>query len=120
MQVERGVPSADSSVMPAETLLHMAVCGGASELFCKHSERLTPGAPADLIAIDTDSPNLWPTQNLVHSLVECVSGSNVRHSIIDGRLIMKDRDILSLDTEKIRYNVEKAVNEFPWLTSWNE
>lgn len=120
MQVERGVPSADSSVMPAETLLHMAVCGGASELFCKHSERLTPGAPADLIAIDTDSPNLWPTQNLVHSLVECVSGSNVLHSIIDGRLIMKDRDILSLDTEKIRYNVEKAVNEFPWLTSWNE
>lgn len=120
MQVERGVPSADSSVMSAETLLHMAACGGASELFCKLAERLTPGAPADLIAIDTDSPNLWPSQNLVHSLVECASGSNVRHSIINGRLIMKDRDILTLDTEKIRYNVKKAVNEFPWLTSWNE
>ena len=47
------------------------------------------GAPADLIAVDTGAPHLWPTQNLVHTLVESASGADVRHSIVNGKLLMR-------------------------------
>lgn len=118
MQVERGVTTADSSVMPAETLLSMVVRGGGAALRGALDGSIKAGAPADLIAIDMDCPRLWPTQNMVHTLVECASGSDVKHSIIDGKSVMKDRKILTMDMEKIRYETGQAADENPWLTSW--
>lgn len=118
MHVSHGLNTADSSVMPAEKLLTMATQGGANALFMDYRGLLAEGEPADLIALNTDVPHLFGTQNLVHSLVESASGADVTHSIIRGKLIMKDRALLTLDTEKLRYDIRKAEQENPWLTSW--
>ncbi len=119
INVTRGLENADSSVMSAETLLTMATKHGAAALFeTEEIGVIKAGAKADLIAIRTDSAALWPTQNLLHSVMESASGADVCHSIIDGRLVMKDRRLLTLDEEKIRYEAEKAFEKQPFLIHW--
>lgn len=118
MNVTRGVASADSCVMPAETLLTMAAQGGAAALMEPDLGRLQTGAPADLIAVDTGAPHLWPTQNLVHTLVESAGGSDVRHSIVNGTLLMKDRELLTMDVRRVRREAEVLFEKQPWLQNW--
>lgn len=118
MNVTRGVGTADSCVMPAETLLTMATRGGAAALMEPDLGVIEPGATADLIALDTDAPHLWPTQNLVHSLVESASGADVRHSIVNGKLLMRDRELLTIDRERVRREAERLFEKQPWLWNW--
>lgn len=118
MNVTRGVGTADSSVMPAGTLLAMAAQGGAAALMEPGLGVLQKGAPADLIAINTDAPHLWPTQNLVHTLVESASGADVRHSIVNGKLLMRDRELLTIDADRVRREAERLFERKPWLQSW--
>lgn len=118
MNVTRGVAEANSSIMPAQTLLRMATQGGAAALLEPETGAIRPGNLADLIAIDLDAPHLWPTQNLVHTLVESASGADVRHSIIDGALVMKDRELLTLDVQRIRREAELLFEKNPWLCCW--
>ena len=96
----------------------MATQGGAAALLQPGLGTIEPGSIADLIAIDTDAPHLWPTQNLVHSLVESASGADVRHSIVDGALLMKDRELLTLDQERICREAELLFEKNPWLCHW--
>lgn len=118
MNVTRGVAEANSSIMPAQTLLRMATQGGAAALLEPETGAIQPGNLADLIAVDIDAPHLWPTQNLVHTLVESASGADVRHSIIDGALVMKDRELLTLDADRIRREAELLFEKNPWLCHW--
>lgn len=118
MNVTRGVGTADSSVMPAETLLTMATRGGAAALMEPDLGVIEKGAPADLIAVNTDAPHLWPTQNLVHTLVESASGADVWHSIVNGKLLMRDRELLTIDRERVRREAERLFEKQPWLRSW--
>lgn len=118
MNVTRGVGTADSSIMPAETLLAMAARGGGAALMEPGLGVIEKGAPADLIALDIGAPHLWPTQNLVHTLVESASGADVRHSIVNGRLLMRDRELLTIDRERVRREAERLFEKQPWLRSW--
>ena len=118
INVTRGVAEANSSIMPAQTLLRMATQGGAAALLEPETGAIQPGNLADLIAVDIDAPHLWPTQNLVHTLVESASGADVRHSIIDGTLVMKDRELLTLDAERICREAELLFEKNSWLCHW--
>lgn len=118
MNATCGVGTADSSVMPAGTLLAMAARGGAAALTEPGLGVIEKGAPADLIAVNTDAPHLWPTQNLVHTLVESASGADVRHSIVNGKLLMRDRELLTVDSERVRREAELLFEKQPWLRDW--
>ena len=118
LNATRGVSAADSCVMPAKTLLTMATQGGAAALDEPGLGVIAPGAPADLIAIDTDQPHLWPTQNLVNTLVECASGRDVTDMIVAGRQVMEHRQILTLDEEEIRWNARRLTEQQPHLARW--
>ena len=119
MNVVRGLESADSSVMPAETLLRMATQGGAAALFEEEPVGVIEvGAKADLIALYKGSPALWPTQNLIHTMVESACGADVCHTIIDGRLVMKNRELLTLDEDRIRFEARQAFEREPFLIRW--
>ena len=118
MNVTRGVATADSSIMPAETLLKMATHGGGLALMEPGLGVMEPGAPADLIALDTYAPHLWPTQNLVHTLVESASGADVRHTIVNGKLLMRDRELLTIDRDRVRWEAERLFAKQPWLREW--
>ncbi|MFB6228668.1 MAG: amidohydrolase [Halobacteriales archaeon] len=92
----------DASAMDAETVVEIATAGGA-DLLGIDAGRIEAGANADLAVVDLDRPHLTPGHDLVSHLVYAARGGDVRHTVCDGRVLMRDRDVLTLD--------ETAVNE---------
>lgn len=101
MNVAYGITTGNPEIMPAKTLLSMAMAGGAQALMNSSLGAIRRGNLADIIAIDLDKPHLMPTGSLVNTLIESASGADVKHSIINGKLVMKDRNLLTIDEEKV-------------------
>ncbi|OLS34485.1 amidohydrolase family protein [Bacillus sp. MRMR6] len=105
-----GTPIFDPMVMPAKKLLELATLGGAKAMLQEdHVGTLEVGKKADLIGISIDHPHIQPTQNLVNSLVESVNSTDVSDMIVNGKVIMKNREVLTLDEEKIMFESKLAM-----------
>ena len=92
----------DPTVLSAETALRMATGSGARALGWEGlTGQIAPGMLADLIVVDFRKPHLTPVYNPVSHLVYAAGAADVRHSVIGGHLVMKDRTLLTLDLEEI-------------------
>lgn len=92
----------DPLPVSAQEALHCATLGGAGVLGAEqHIGSLAVGKKADCIVIDLNQPHLTPLYNPVSHLVYAVKGSDVLHSMVNGRLLMQDRKLLSLDEAAI-------------------
>jgi len=92
----------DPTVMPAPTVLEMATLGGARVLGMeKEIGSLEEGKKADVIILDLNKPHLQPVYNIISHLVYSATGADVRDVIIDGKVIMENRKLLSLDEGRI-------------------
>ena len=92
----------DPTAMSAATTLHAATMGGARVLSAEHLiGSLEPGKKADCIVLDLDQPHLTPLYHPVSHLVYAARGSDVIHSVINGRLVMRNRRLLTLDEAAI-------------------
>ena len=112
MNIYHGVPNGNPKVMPAETILKIVLEGGAAALNEEGSlGRLEAGYKADIISINMDQPHLCPTGNKIHTLFECVNAGDVEDMIVGGRILMKNREVLSLDEERIMYESRKYMEE---------
>ncbi|MGL4737931.1 MAG: amidohydrolase family protein [Cellulosilyticaceae bacterium] len=108
MQISHGIATHDPQIMPTQSILHMATQGGAHCLGQGHQlGKIKEGYLADLISIDMDQPHLYPTHNWVNTLVESVSHQDVCDVIVNGKWLMKDRVVLTLDQEKILFNARR-------------
>jgi Cytosine deaminase and related metal-dependent hydrolases len=90
----------DAAAVPAAQAIYMATAGGADALGLPGG-RLKEGATADLIAVDLDSPHLTPTHNVISHLAYAARGSDVRHTICDGTVLMQNREIQTIDAETV-------------------
>ena len=68
--------------------------------------RLAVGCRADLLLLDLRAPHLTPFYNQ-DLLVYAARGSDVHTVIVDGRIVVKDRRILTFDLEETLSQVEK-------------
>jgi 5-methylthioadenosine/S-adenosylhomocysteine deaminase len=92
----------DARLMPAETALEMATRNGARvALWDDEIGSLEPGKLADLVLIDTDRPEMQPVHNPVSNLVYSASAACVDTTIVDGRVLMEGRRVLTLDAPRI-------------------
>jgi 5-methylthioadenosine/S-adenosylhomocysteine deaminase len=92
----------DPTVMPSQTVLEMATLGGARVLGMeKEIGSLEAGKKADVIVLDLNRPHLQPVYNLTSHLVYSATGADVRDVIIDGKVVMENRKILTLDEEEV-------------------
>ncbi|MFQ5340333.1 MAG: putative aminohydrolase SsnA [Anaerolineae bacterium] len=94
----------DPRVMGADQVLEMAVTNNArlaNVFFPKPIGELSPGAYADVILLDYQPPTPLTAGNLPWHIIFGVDGSHVTHTICGGRLLMKDRELLTLDEEEI-------------------
>lgn len=90
----------DGSLLPAETLIEMATLNGAKavlwedELGC-----LKPGMKADLIIVDPWRSNSIPVHdyNIIKNLVYAIHADQVETSICNGKIIMENREVKTLD-----------------------
>lgn len=96
----------DASAIPAEATIEMATAGGA-EVLGFDSGRIEPGANADLAVVDLSAPHFKPVHDLVSHLVYAATGNDVRHTICDGRILMRDREVLTLDERQVCETAEK-------------
>lgn len=96
------VAGLDPTALPAETALRMATRNGAAALgLAGQVGELAPGRLADCIVVDFSSPHLVPVFEPVSHLVYAVRGSDVRDSVIGGRLVMENRRLLTIDIEEV-------------------
>lgn len=102
------VHTRDPAAMNAKSVLRMATIGGARALGLSGiTGSLETGKKADIIILDTRKPHLTPMYNPVSHLVYAARGSDVQASVINGRLIMEEKKLLSLDISKIAGKVRK-------------
>jgi 5-methylthioadenosine/S-adenosylhomocysteine deaminase len=89
----------DPTVLDARRTLEMATIDGARALGIDHlTGSLSIGKRADIIVIDTRKPHLVPLYRPESHLVYAVGGSDVSHSLINGRVVMAERRLETLDT----------------------
>lgn len=93
----------DPTVLPASTVLRMATSGGAEAIGLEDKVgSLAPGMRADLIQVSFDDVHFVPTYDVISHLVYVADEQDVAATIVDGRVLMKDGDILTIDTERVR------------------
>jgi 5-methylthioadenosine/S-adenosylhomocysteine deaminase len=96
----------DPIVMAARTVVRMATRGGATALgMTGEVGSLAPGKKADLITIDLDQPHLVPLYEPCSHLVYTARGADVRDAIIDGRVVMRNRELLTIDLDRVMAEV---------------
>ena len=92
----------DPLVMNAETVLEMATINGARALgLQKELGSIEVGKKADIILVRLKEPHLMPTISPLSNLVYAAEGSDVDTAIIDGKIIMENRIVKTLDESKI-------------------
>ncbi len=95
--------SNDPKTLPAEQAFEMATIRGARAL---HLDSITgsiePGKRADIAIVDLDSLNQVPYFNIYSALVYSTKASDVRTVVINGRVVMLDRRLLTLDESAIK------------------
>jgi 5-methylthioadenosine/S-adenosylhomocysteine deaminase len=62
---------------------------------------LRPGMKADIICVDFNQPHLTPLYHEDSHLVYCASGSDVDTVLINGRIVMKNRRLLTVDEGEV-------------------
>jgi 5-methylthioadenosine/S-adenosylhomocysteine deaminase len=100
--------AADPTVMKAEKVVQMATLGGASVLgLADRIGSIEAGKCADIILIDLKKPHLTPLYNPFSHLVYAASGADVVTSIIDGKIVMRDRRLLTIDLPAVMDEVRR-------------
>ncbi|MEU6377894.1 amidohydrolase [Streptomyces sp. NPDC046909] len=62
---------------------------------------LAPGRRADLVLVDLTGPHTQPVHDLAATLVHSARSSDVRTTIVDGRVLMRDRELLTIDVPEV-------------------
>ncbi|HOP01180.1 MAG TPA: amidohydrolase [Flexilinea sp.] len=114
-----GVPYSDYDVMDSKTLLNMATLGSAKAMRIDDiTGTLEINKKADLILIDMDQPHLMPTHSLLNTLVEAGETADIKDVIVNGKILMQNREVKVLDEEHIlskgKQRLPKIANENGW------
>jgi 5-methylthioadenosine/S-adenosylhomocysteine deaminase len=106
----------DATAIDAVTALRMGTIEGARALGMEREiGSLERGKKADIIVIDLDRPHLTPLYNPFSQVVYAAKGSDVSHTIINGRLVMAHGNLLSIDLAEL---LNRARDKARLVRSW--
>jgi 5-methylthioadenosine/S-adenosylhomocysteine deaminase len=91
----------DPTVLPARTALEILTRGGARVLGLDRIGMLAEGYEADLICISVDGPHTAPIYDPISHLIFAARSSDVRHVMVRGRVLVRNRELQTLDRERI-------------------
>jgi len=97
----------DAAAVPAAEAVRMATANGADALGID-AGRIEAGRKADIAVVDLDAAHLTPAHDVVSHLAYAVRGSDVRHTVCDGEVLMRDRELTTLDAEAVRARAADA------------
>ncbi|MHB8124845.1 MAG: 5'-deoxyadenosine deaminase [Desulfitobacteriaceae bacterium] len=101
------------TVMPAQQVFEMATIAGARAIGHEHDlGSLEVGKKADLAVVNLGGLHTWPNEHVdVYSqLVYQVQASDVRLTMVDGQLVMQDRNLLTIDVPSLKQSSTRSLN----------
>lgn len=99
----------DASAMAAETVFEMATRGGALAMGLADCDELAPGKKADLTVLDMRRPNMQPVNAIVKNIVYSGSTSNIRLTMIDGRILYENGSFFVGESADAIYEKANAI-----------
>jgi 5-methylthioadenosine/S-adenosylhomocysteine deaminase len=100
--------SSDPTAMQAQKVFEMATIGGARVLgMADRIGSIEPGKCADIILVNIKKPHLTPLYHPFSHLVYAASGADVSTSIIAGKVVMRDRRLLTIDLIEVMGEVRR-------------
>lgn len=101
----------DAAACPAFDVLEMATKGGALAMGLNDCDVLAEGKCADFAVIDLQQPNMQPLHNIAKNLVYAGSKSNVRMTVIDGKILYEDGKFTTVDADEVFERANKLTAE---------
>lgn len=98
--------SVDPTQIPGDMALRFATQASARAMGFADSGVIQVGAPADLILVNLDAPHMRPIHNLIANLVHSAKGADVTDVMVDGRWLMRNRGLTTLDEDRILREAE--------------
>ena len=99
----------DPTVLPAQKVLEMATTDGARALGLEKTVgSLEVGKKADIVLLDFRKPHLTPLHNIYANIVYSARGSDVDSVIVDGNILMEEREVKTLDEEEVMERAQKT------------
>jgi len=99
----------NTTLMPAERVLEMATIDGAKALSWENEiGSIETGKKADLVVVNFTKPHLCPLYNETSHLVYAAKGADVETVIINGKIVMENRKLTTLNIRKVMEMAEKA------------
>jgi 5-methylthioadenosine/S-adenosylhomocysteine deaminase len=95
--------------LSAEEVFHAATEGSAKILNFDRIGRLEPGYCADIVFLDIGHINYVPLRNPLRQMVLGENGAAIHSVMIDGRFVVRDRRLLTVDEARLRQDAEEAV-----------
>jgi 5-methylthioadenosine/S-adenosylhomocysteine deaminase len=109
--VLKGV-SGDPTAMPARTVVEMLTIGGAGVLgLADRIGSLEEGKRADVICIALDQPRAVPVFDPYSHLAYAARAADVRHVVVDGRVVVRDRALADRDADGLLAEVREKSKE---------
>lgn len=103
------VAQKDPRVVPAKAVVEMATLGGAKALgLGSVTGSLEPGKRADVIVVGVDGAAQTPLFDPLSHLAYVAHGGDVRHTVVNGAVLMKDRRVLTLDEASVLVEARRA------------
>jgi 5-methylthioadenosine/S-adenosylhomocysteine deaminase len=102
----------DPVALEARQVLMLATRGGAAAIgLGDRIGSLEAGKAADLLVIDTHKPHLIPMYDPASHLVYSANGSDVRDVIIDGKVVVKDRVLITMEIDAVMETLKRLTRE---------
>ncbi len=96
----------DPTVLDAQTVLRMATIEGAKLMRWENEiGSIEENKAADLIIVSNKALHMQPLYDVYSQIVYCADGSDVTHSMVAGKWLMKDQQLLTLDQRQILQDV---------------
>ena len=94
-------------LITARQAFMMATANGARAIgFGSEAGVLKTGMRADIVLLDTDKPHLYPLNDSYSAVVYSAQGGDVDTVIVDGAILMENRELKTIDEEKVKFEVE--------------
>jgi 5-methylthioadenosine/S-adenosylhomocysteine deaminase len=91
------VAARDINTVSTADMLHAATVGGANAVMRQDLGRLAPGMKADIVLVDLEVSDMMPARDPLRSLVYHAAERAVREVYVDGRQVVVDFKVLTLD-----------------------
>lgn len=102
----------DATVLPAKQILNLATREGAKALRLEDVGQIKVGYQADLILLDKSGIHMLPGFNPLTDVVHSATHQDVTHTMVAGKFLMRDRILVTIDEEKLRYDISNLAGFF--------